>query len=370
MKNFSTVGARLVIAALFSGAALAGAQAATCEFLANAPDQHVVVRGDTLWHISGRFLEHPWCWGQVWGMNRDEIRNPHWIYPGQIVYFDRAAGRLRLGRGPGQGADEGSGAGDPPTVRLSPRVRTEALGQDAVPSIPAALIEPFLAQPLVIEADELNGAARIVATQEQHVFLGKNDKAYVRGELNGGTSFQVFRPGKPLKDPVSGQILGYEAFYLGTLTLQAAARAGSDVHTFSVASAKEEMGVGDQLMPAPPNPIRNYVPHAPEKPVDARVMGIYGGVTHAGQNQVVSVNRGALDGLDDGAVLQLYHYGRTVTDTTAAKGWFGMGQPQVRLPDEMVGSLFIFRVFKHVSYGLIMQVTEPVQVGDVARSPE
>ena len=368
MKNFSTVGARLAIAAFFSGVTLAGAQAASCEFLPNAPDQHVVVRGDTLWDISGTFLEHPWCWGQVWGMNRDEIRNPHWIYPGQIVYFDRATGRLSLTPGPGEDADAAAGAA--PTVRLSPQLRTLGLGKDAVPSIPAGAIEPFLSQPLIIEADQLKGAARIVATQEQHVFLGKNDKAYVRGELKGITSFQVFRPGKPLKDPVSDKILGYEAFYLGTVTLQAAAKAGSDVHTFTVASSKEEMGIGDQLMAAPPAPLRNYVPHPPPAPIEARVMNIYGGVTHAGQNQVVSINRGALDGLDDGAVLQLYHYGSSVTDPTAAKGWLGIGQAQVKLPDELVGSLFIFRVFKHISYGLIMQVTEPVQVGDVAKSPE
>jgi hypothetical protein len=104
--------------------------------------------------------------------------------------------------------------------------------------------------------------------------------------------------------------------------------------------------------------------------VDAAVVAIYGGVTHAGQNQVVSINRGKLDGLDIGSVLQLYHKGKTVTDPGASKGWHNLGNPQVKLPDEEVGSLFIFRVFKHISYGLIMQVTAPVEVGDVAKSPE
>ncbi len=364
MKNFSTIGARLVIAAFLSSVTLAAAQAATCEFLPNAPDQHVVLEGDTLWDISGRFLAHPWCWGQVWGMNRDQIRNPHWIYPGQIVYFDRTAGRLRLWPG------SGSGAGEPTFVRLSPQLRTQGLGKDAVPSIPSAAIEPYLSQPLIVEADELSGAPRIVATQEQHVFLGKGDKAYVRGALKTDTRFQVFRPGKPLKDPVSQKVLGYEAFYLGTVALRAAAKPGSDVFTFVVDSAKEEMGVGDQLLPVPSTTARNYVPHAPDGQVDARVIAIYGGVTHAGQNQVVSVNRGALDGLDNGSVLQLYHYGSTVTDTTESEGWFGKKQTQLKLPDELSGSLFIFRVFKHISYGLIMQITEPVQVGDIATSPE
>lgn len=378
MKNFSTVGARLV-ASLVTATAMAGvtalaaaparAQSAVpnCQFRPDAPDQHLVVKGDTLWDISGRFLDRPWCWPQVWGMNRDEIRNPHWIYPGQIVWFDRAAGRLRLGNR----IEASNGAGDDPsTLRLSPQLRTQGLGQDAVPAIPAGVIEPFLTQPLIIENDELKGAPRVVAAQEGHVFLGKDDKAYVRGDLHDATSFQVFRPGAPLKDPVTHAIIGYEAFYLGTVKLQSAARPGSDVHTFIVATAKEEMGVGDQLRQIPPMPMQNYAPHPPGQQVAARVVAIYGGVTHAGQNQVVSINRGKLDGLDVGSVLQLYHTGRTVSDPGANKGWLGMGNPQVKLPDEQVGSLFVFRVFNHIAYGLIMQVTAPVEVGDAANSPE
>jgi hypothetical protein len=368
MKNFSTVGARLVIAALFSGVTAVSAQALNCTFRADAPDQHLVVKGDTLWDISGKFLDKPWCWPQVWGMNRDEIHNPHWIYPGQIVYFDRANGRLRLGTQVGGGT--GDGLGDPSSLRLSPQLRMEGLGKDAVQSIPSGVIEPFLTQPLIVEDDELKNAPRIVATREGHVFIGKDDTAYVRGDLHGATSFQVFRPGTELKDPVTHKIIGNEALYLGTLKLQAEGKAGSDVHTFVVAGAKEEMGVGDQLMQAPPTPLRNYVPHPPEQQVDARVVAIYGGVTHAGQNQIVSINRGKIDGLDSGSVLQLYHAGQTVSDPTASKGWSGMRDPRVKLPDEEVGSLFIFRVFKHISYGLIMQVTLPVEVGDVAKSPE
>jgi len=364
MKNFSTVGIRLVLATLFAGTAAASAAPLKCEFRPDAPDQHVVVKGDTLWDISGTFLEKPWCWPTVWGMNRDEIANPHWIYPGQIIWFDRAAGRLRLGT-------PIAGANDPAAQRLEPRVRTGGLGKDAVPSIPPGLIEPFLTQPLIIEDDELQGAPRVIATQEERVFVGKDDKAYVRGDLKGNTSFQVFRPGAPLKDPVTGQVIGMEAYYLGTMKLQSAAKpgSGSDVHTFLVASAKEEIGKGDQLRATEPTPIQNYVPHPPEQQVDARVVAVYGGVAHAGQSHIVSINRGKLDGLDIGSVLQLYHSGKTVSDSTAPKGWFGREQ-QVKLPDEEVGSLFIFRVFKHISYGLIMQVTAPVEVGDVAKSPE
>ena len=348
-----------------AGLASAPVQAATCAFRPNAPDQHTVVKGDTLWDISGRFLEHPWCWPQVWGMNRDEIRNPHWIYPGQIVYFDRARGRLSLQR-PGAGGD----AGLPGITKMSPQVRSEGLEGDAVPSIPASVIEPFLTRPLVVDADALAGAPRIAATQEGKMYLGQGDKAYVKGELGGASAFQVYRPGTQLKDPVSGKVLGYEAQYLGTVKLDAVAQPGVDVHTFTVSASVQEMGVGDRLAPAPPEPMRNYVPHAPATQIDARVMSVPGGVTYAGQNQVVTINRGSIDGLDVGSVLQLYHFGKVVADPGGDKGLLGMRRPTLRLPDEQYGSLFIFRVFKNVSYGLIMQVTQPAQVGDVAKSPE
>ena len=368
MKNFSTVGTGVAAMALLACVFAAPVQAATCAFRPNAPDQHLVVKHDTLWDISGKFLEHPWCWPQVWGLNKDEIKNPHWIYPGQIIYFDRKNGRLSL-LPPGEGGGAG-GAGEPGLIRLSPQLRTEGLGKDAVRSIASNLIEPFLSQPLIVETDELKGAPRIAAMQEGHVYLGKDDTLYVRGDLNGGTSFQVFRPGNELKDPVTGKLVAYEALYLGTVKLQALAKPGVDVHTFTVSSSKQEMGVGDLLKPAPPTPMQNYVPHQPDRLIDARVLSIYSGVSYAGQNQVVSINRGALDGLDVGAVLQLYHLGRTEIDSTSKGNVFGMKKDRIKLPDTEVGTLFIFRVFNHVAYGLIMQVTEPVQVGDIAKSPE
>jgi hypothetical protein len=366
MKKFSTAVAFLALASvLFPGSALAAsaeskvAVTTRCEFLPNAPDQHLVVRGDTLWDISGKFLQHPWCWPQVWGINREHINDPHWIYPGQIVYFDRVAGRLRLGNATGTGG----AMGDPSNIRLSPQARMQGLGKDAVPSIRAGDIEPFLSQPLIVEEDELNNAPRIMATQEGRVYLGKNDKAYVRGELSGGTSFQGFRPGRPLKDPETNKVIGYEAVYLGTLKLQRAAKADNEAHTFTVVTSKEEMGIGDRLVPVPPTPLLNYMPHPPEKQIDARIVSIYGGVTQAGQNQVVSVNRGRNDGLDLGTVLELYRFGQVVQDRTDKKR-------EVKLPDERYGTLFIFRVFNNISYGLVMQVTDTVQMGDVAKSPE
>lgn len=365
MKKFSTVGVLHILALSAAAASFntwaaeetaSTAKSARCTFKANAPDKHTVVRGDTLWDISGKFLDHPWCWPQVWGLNRDQIRDPHWIYPGQIVYFDRAAGRLRLGKPTGD-------QGGIPDVKLSPQVRTEGMGRDAIPAIPSAAIEPFLTQPLIVSESELQTAPRIVAVQEGRVFLGKGDKAYVRGDVKSGASYQVFRPATPLRDPLTKAILGYEAVYLGTLTLDRMAKAEDEAHRFIVSSSKEEMGIGDRLVPVPPTPIINYVPHPPASSVSARVVSVYGGVKQAGQNNVITISSGKNDGLDVGSVLHLYRYGGIIADRTD-------GKKPVKLPDEQYGTLFVFRVFDKISYALVMQVTDAVQVGDVVKSPE
>jgi len=185
----------------------------------------------------------------------------------------------------------------------------------------------------------------------------------VRGDLKGGTSFQVFRPGVALKDPETKEIIGYEAVFLGSVKLERSAKTEDGVNTFIVVNSKQEMAIGDRLLPVPPTPILNYMPHAPEQSVKARVVAIYGGVTYAGQNQIISINRGENSGLNLGTVLQMARYGAEVKDKTD-------GNKRIRLPDETYGSLFIFRVFKNISYGLVMQVKDTVVVGDVVQSPE
>jgi hypothetical protein len=366
MKKFSTAATLLALASIFlplTGHASAADEArvdpssVNCTFKKDAPDQHTVVKGDTLWGISGQFLDHPWCWPQVWGLNRDEIKNPHWIYPGQIVYFDRAAGRLRLG------TPISTPTGGTSDNHMGPQTRTSALAGQAIASIPASAIEPYLSKPLIVSATELNSVPRIIATQDGRVNVGKGDHAYVRGPLNDETSFQLFRPSRPLKDPDTKQIIGYEAVYLGTARVTKLAKTDDTPSTIEVTEAKEEMSVGDRLLPVPLTPFINYVPHAPAGPVQARIVSIYEGVNNAGQNQIVTINRGRRDGVDVGTVLQLYSFGATIKDKTD-------NNKMIKLPDEEYGSLFVFRVFEGISYALIMEVRDSVQVGDVAKTPE
>ncbi|MGD9832229.1 MAG: LysM peptidoglycan-binding domain-containing protein [Piscinibacter sp.] len=333
------------------------------ELAANAPDSYTVKRGDTLWGISSMFLKSPWRWPELWGMNLDQIRNPHLIYPGQILYLDKTDGRARLRLGQQVGPDG--------TVKLSPRVRSSALGDGAIPSIPFHLIEPFLTEAVIFQTNELEAAPRIVGTQEGRVVLGKGELAYVRGEIAPQREFRIFREPKALRDPTTQEVLGFEATYVGAAEYvrPGETRNGADGKpeivpaTFSVTAAKLEAGVGDRLAPVPPREFSNYAPHAPQSPIQGQIVSIYGDALTAGQNQIVALNKGSADGMERGHVLALWTAGERVIDKTDP------ARPTIKLPDERHGMLFVFRVFDRMSYALILSVKSPVKAGDKFTQP-
>lgn len=333
------------------------------ELSPNAPDSHTVKRGDTLWGVSGLFLTSPWRWPELWGMNLQQIRNPHLIFPGQVLYLDKSNGRARL--------RVGQAVGDSGVAKLSPRVREGNL-DDAIATVPIHLLEPFFNEAVIFDSsDELLKAPRLVATQEGRVLLSRGETAYVRGELGGRREWRLFREPKPLRDPGTREVLGYEAQYVGTLGLvrEGAEGTGADgkalvvPSTFTVNSIRQEATVGDRLAPVPPRDFNNMAPHAPRQDVAGQLVSIYGDALSAGQNQIVALNRGSRDGLDRGTVLALWRDGRTVRDMTLPE------RPMIKLPDERHGLLLVFRVFDRMSYALILSVKEPVKPGDRFTQP-
>jgi hypothetical protein len=343
-----------IISALFLciSTTVALAQNATpLELAPDAPDRHVVVRGDTLWGISSKFLRDPYRWPEIWRLNDDQIRNPHRIYPGQVVILDRSGAdpQLRLGK----------------MFKAEPQIYSDA-EKEAIPTIPQNVIEPFLTQPLVIE----DGAAltlgpRIVATEENRVNVGANNRIYAKGigKPAPANLWQMYRPGPVLKDPDNGEVLGYEAIYLGEARLTREGQDG-EATTLDVITAQREIGRGDSLMPAAKPEIMSYVPHAPRTAVKGRIIEIHGGVGEAGKYSIVSISRGKSSGLEQGHVLAIYRTGATVSnrfeDTKAES---------IRLPDERYGMLFVFRVFDRVSYALVMESSRSVFPGDVVQTP-
>jgi hypothetical protein len=422
-----------IIAFVLSGFMAASSFADDLQLQDNPPDRYVVVKGDTLWDISGRFLKEPWRWPEIWNMNREEIKNPHLIYPGDVVVLDRsgASPKLRLVKGVKVSPKEGT------TVKLSPRIRVEAGPETAIPTIPANAIEPFLSQPLVIEPDGLDHSPQIVATEEGRVVVGAGNIAYVDHlPPDEGVLWQVYRPGKALIDPDTKETLGHEAVYLG----DARAVAFGTPSVVEITSSKLEINRGDRLVRAPEEGFNKFIPHAPDKPVRAQIISAYGSVDGIGQYAIVTLNKGSRDGLEKGDVLAIYHKGETVkalpkdtgpgyrySDTATVKegksisfdkfydpaetlntkekpaegaetvryvdiGCLKSGEKvsyneffdprkvyrlncrpnvagTVSLPDERAGLAIVFRTFDRVSYALVLKATRALYLLDVMQNP-
>ncbi|MEK7771862.1 MAG: peptidoglycan-binding protein LysM, partial [Pseudomonadota bacterium] len=291
----------------------------------------------------------PWRWPGIWGLNREQVKNPHRIYPGDIIVLEKTpyGSRLRL-------AEDNA---DIRTVKLSPKIRTEQSGTAAIPSIPASAIEPFLSQPLVIEKDGLANAPYILGSSDGRVVLSTGNTVYVSGlPEDKGTAWQIFRPSKALKDPDhNDQILGYEAIYLGNVK----ANVFADISTVIITRASEEILKGDRLVPSPDIIFNNYAPHAPESSINGRIISVYGGVTEIGRGAIVTLNKGGQDGLEMGHVLAVYR-------KSQAKSLTG---EMVQLPDERTGLVFIFRVFDKISYALVVQSTQSIKILDAVKTP-
>lgn len=335
------------------------------ELAPDAPDAYSVKPGDTLWRISGLFLRRPWRWPELWGMNLAQIRNPHLIYPGQVLYLDRSDGRARLRLAQPVGGEGG-------TVKLSPRVRSGPVTNDAIASVPMHLIAPFLNEAVVFSADDLAAAPRIVAAPDGRVLVARGDIAYVRGDLGGLRDWRVFREARPMRDPETNEVLGFEARFVGTAEylrpgetlVNDDGKAQIVPATVRVTSNREELGRGDRLAPVPARDFSSYAPHAPAAPLSGRIVSVYGDALSAGQNQIVALNRGSANGLERGHVLALWQRGETIIDRSADD------RAVLKLPDERHGLLFVFSVFDRVSYALILQTQVPVRAGDRFTQPD
>lgn len=348
---------------------MAGAAVAADKVLVNsqAPERYTVQKGDTLWGIAGKFLKDPWRWPDIWRLNRDQIRNPHLIYPGDVVVLDRTGGadgapRLTLER---------------PMVRLSPGVRVSPLASEAIPSIPAGDIEPYLTEPLITGPDGLANAAEIIAGKDKRVVRGQNDVVYVTGiDPGAGDLWFIYRPGRTFVSRQTQEVLGHEQRFLGTARVERFA----EVSTLRIASAREEIQVGDRLVPAPREQLLNYVPHPPPQPVDGQIIAAGQNFSEIGRGWVVTLDKGARDGLDVGAVLAIYRVVPPIPDPRPSKEpdritqilevtTFSQPDRFVQVPDERTGLVFVFRVFDRVAYGLVLNTTDAVDIGDWVRQP-
>jgi len=322
----------------------------------NAPERYVVVKGDTLWGISGKFLKDPWKWPQIWHMNQDEIKNPHWIFPGDVIVLDTSSGepRLRLL------GNEANDALRNQLVHVEPHVRITPLEDRAAPTIPRNAIEPLLVHPLVVDEADFQHAPRIALPPKERVQIAKGDKFYAVGNLGGtGTDWQVYSGNREIHDPITKELLGYEVTYNGDATTEEP----GNVSALEVTSSVREMVVGDRLLPKIRPGLVNYVPRVPTAQIEGKILSTYGGVGDAGVYTTVLINKGTREGLAPGHILFTYKAARPVLNEK------GKEDKHMMAPPEKIGTLYLYRVFQKMSYGLVVSSSKPITQLDDVRTP-
>lgn len=314
----------------------------------NHPERYTVQPGDTLWDISGRFLTDPWLWPEIWYEN-PKIENPHLIYPGDVIKLTTVDGEPRLT------AERGGG-----TVKLSPEVRTEDL-DEAISTIPVSAIRPFLTGHRIVAAEEYSSAPYIVAGADERVMGSTGDPIYVRAlPQSPAESWDVLRRRDPLKDPETGEVLGFEAKKVGTARLDQR----GDPATMTITGVTREVLPGDRLYQAEDLGLRSkFTPRAPDGQIKGQIMAVMDGVTQVGQFDVVAINLGEEDNAEVGHVLRVLKRGRTVQDDIGGDG------ESVELPDERAGELIVFRTFDRMSFALVMEASRAMRVKDLVRTP-
>ncbi len=321
------------------------------------PQRYTVVKGDTLWDIAARFLNRPWDWPKIWKVN-PQIRDPHWIYPGDVIVLEYVNGQPTLTLERGRHGSE--------TERLRPRVRSTPIAE-AIPTIPYDAVRQFLTSPKVVTKQEIQSAPYIVSLADNRLIGGSGDTIYVRGleeAANGATvsGYTVFRRDDVLKNPETEEELGYNALYVADTHLQR----GGDPATLIIDRSVREVIVGDRLLPVIEEQLAlDYHPKPAPQSVRGHIIKVLDGVSQIGQYDLVVIDQGLRDGLEKGHVLRVWRHGQKMRD------WVKEGASRwITLPDEKAGLVMIFRPFERVSYGIVMKASLAIHLGDLVTAPE
>ncbi|WP_428310925.1 LysM peptidoglycan-binding domain-containing protein [Hydrocarboniphaga sp.] len=312
-----------------------------------APLNYVVKRGDTLWDIANHFLLDPWQWPEIWYVN-GQVRNPHLIYPGDVLQLSDVDGRPQLGF-----ANDGRDL-----ERLSPQIRELPL-DSAIPTIPIDAIRDFLRGPRLVTPEQMQRAPYLLAFVDDHLIGGEGTLIYVRRlPQQEPWNYALVRPGEPYKDPDDGSIIGYEAIPIAAVDV----KQPGEPATALLAQTYREALIGDRLLPVEADAFQaDFYPHAPDHAIGGRIIAAFNGLSQISQFQVVAINRGSNHGVEPGHVLQIMQAGARVADPYGSK--------KVRLPDQPAGQMLVFKTTPRLSYALVMSVTRPAHLLDKVEKP-
>ncbi len=325
-------------------------QAETIKLADNAPNEYVVVKGDTLWDISARFLQSPWLWPKVWEANA-QIFNPHLIYPGDVIYLYWQNGEPRLGiKQP---------SGPTGTVVLTPEVKVIPR-KEAIQTIPLRDLRAFLHDNQVVSQDLLDNAPYILGGKNQRILAANGDRVYARGTLVGDEKLQaIYRPSKTYKDPHTGEELGFELHRVADVVVRGFE---SETIKLDVANAVEEVRIKDQVIPSEESALNTrFTPKAGPDLENVEIIAVHNGVANIGQFDTLTVNAGLREGVSVGDVFAIFNRGEKIRDPKTGE--------TLRLPSERAGELMVFKAFEKVSYAIVMRAHEVIKLGDELHTP-
>ena len=392
---------------ILAGSLLTSSVFAQVELAADHPDTYVVQEGDTLWDIATRFLADPWLWPEIWQVN-PQVDDPHLIYPGDVLSLSIVGGQPRLSL---QRADDSG------IKKLSPQIRRRSL-EDAIKPIQLDSIRPFLDKRTVLSPEEIEGLPYVVAIQEDHLGATTGLRVYVRDlDAQPGETYAIVKPtvrfldvpaqfpwsrgtksiSEPWAYPAERSITDYVDDFWNETVLAARQKhitvlgyevreaavgeviSSGDPSVLELVSTGIEVRPGDMVIPIfSANFDYEYYPHAVvDVPENTRVISLSRALFGAGRNQVVALNRGGADGLENGHVLRLNRPSREVRDEVRyprddVKTYFSRERRRdatVELPEEYSAHVLIFKTYDDISYGLIVRSAQAVKVGDIARQP-
>ena len=316
----------------------------------NAPAIYLVKEGDTLWGISNLFLRDPWMWPEIWDVN-PQVDNPHLIFPGDQLYLVYVDGQPRLRVRRGQQSR---------TVKLTPQMRVEPL-DSAIPVIPLEDIGAWLAQNRIVEPAVLDGAPYVIAGDKRHLLSSAGDRLYARGQFpEQETGFGIYRGGDVYIDPITQEVLGYEARDIGSARL--VEHHDQDITQLEVTRITEEVRNGDRLLPNESRRIAaSFQPHASDEELNGLMIAVDSGVSQIGTLAIVVINKGARENVSTGQVMAIYQTGEVVRDE--------IRKENVQVPDARAGLLMVFRVFEKMSYGIVLKSSRPLAIMDRVSNP-
>lgn len=312
----------------------------------DAPLRYVVQPGDTLWDVSKRFLLEPWQWPEIWYVN-DQVANPHLIYPGDVLTLIWRDGRPMVAR---EALD---------VEYLSPRVRELPL-EAAIPTIPLEAIRDFLRRARVVSAEDLRTAPYVLGFADPRLVVGAGSEVYVRNMPADETyQYDAVRIGERYVDPDSGEFLGWEAIPVADMEV----RRYGEPATAMVARSYRETRAGDRLLePEPDAFTANFYPRPADAGLAGRIISVFDGVSQIGQYQVVTLSRGAVDGVEVGHVLNVFQSGRRTRDP-----YSGVHVP---LPEVFAGTVMVFKLEERVSFALVVDAEREIHLYDRVRGPQ